>query len=1028
MIEGMAVRTVSAEIIAREPELATLAEALDVVAREAGEPAVHLVVSGEAGIGKTRLVEELRRMAEDRGCLVLWGSATDLGDGDVPYGALVEALRRLPSVLDPDDLATAVGPATKDLARLVPALGPSVALSDAESIGVGSTQSRILEALLGTLQRLAERGPVVVIVEDLHWADPATRDALAFLIRNLRDERVLLVLTVRSDDLFRRHPLVPWLAEVARSGRTRRVDLSRLDPTSTARLVAAMTRAAPDRSAAFSPVALQAIHDRSDGNPFFVEELVMATGSDGPDPSDGRLPPTLQDVLTARLAAVPPAAQTVMGVIAVAGRMMDHDLLVAVAGVPDDRLSDGLRAAIERQLLVVDAGPDGREHYAFRHALLQEAAYDILLPAERRQLHRRMAEALAARPIGTGADAAAHWSTLAAHWSAAHEVGPAFEASVRAGSAAADTFAFAEARRQFERAIDGWGAVDDPGLVAGMDREALLTRAAQAAWLMGDARQAVAWRREAAEAIDPAVDPVRASVLLAQLSQALWHHGLTEEAIPISERAVATMPSDARTPQRARVLAGHAKLLMLTDRLEESIRVADAAIELAVATGARPVEGHARATKALCLSGTWRCAESEAESSIALAIALETRDPDDLGRCHINRAEGFIRCGRPELGLDVLEAGLVAVTEAGASSTYGRFVRADAVLTSVEVGRWADARRYMDDPFVYEFTSPQTRRYELGRHVALLVGTGDATATAALDELWELLRDTPVESQFHGPYWVARIEHDLWVGDPTAALQAADAGLAQLAGGEWRWAALRLIRLGVRAAADLAVLERARRRPDGAAAAASRAAELAAGLPGLVAAWPSDGPARREADAEVTTVQAEVARAEDRDAAASWWSVAATWSSIGRPPLAAYAGWRAAEAAAAGGDRILAQTSLDDAYRIASQLGATPLIHACRSLATRSRLALGAETSPTLDEVDEVADDPFGLTERERTVLTLVARGYTNRQIGTELFISESTAGVHVSNILGKLGVTGRTEAAAIAVRLGLDQPAGDRP
>ncbi len=153
------------------------------------------------------------------------------------------------------------------------------------------------------------------------------------------------------------------------------------------------------------------------------------------------------------------------------------------------------------------------------------------------------------------------------------------------------------------------------------------------------------------------------------------------------------------------------------------------------------------------------------------------------------------------------------------------------------------------------------------------------------------------------------------------------------------------------------------------------------------------------------------------DDATSWRRVAVEWSAIGRPPLAAYAGWRAAEAAAAGGDRALAQTSLSDAYRIASSLGATPIVDACRSLATRSRMSLEADAPTPVVEADA---DPFGLTERERAVLTLVARGYTNRQIGTELFISESTAGVHVSNILGKLGVTSRTEAAAIAVRLDL--------
>jgi DNA-binding NarL/FixJ family response regulator len=1016
--------TGSPVIIGREPELETLSTTLDALVPDGG-PALHLVISGEAGIGKTRLVEELGAMAERRGYRVLRGSATDLGDGDVPYGALVEALRPLPAVLGADELASVVGPGASDLARLVPALGSIVTAPETDTIGVASTQSRILEALLATLQRLAARGPLVLIVEDLHWADPATRDALAFLIRNLRAEPVLLVLTVRTDDLFRRHPLVPWLAEIARSGRTRRLELPRLDGSATSRLVATMLDTRPGAgTTTFSPAELQVIHARSDGNPFFVEELVMAAGPERGETGTTRLPPTLQDILTARLASVPASAQTVLGISAVAGRMIDHDLLVAVADLPDDVLMAGLRAAIERHLLVVDGGPDDRERYAFRHALLQEAAAELLLPAERRRVHKHIAAALAVRPPGTGADAAAHWSTLAAHWSAAHEVGPAFEASIRAGLAAAETFAFAEARRQFERAIEAWDGVPDAAAVAGMDRVTLLNRAAQAAWVMGDARQAVAWRREAADAVDLATDPVRAAMLLAQLSQALWHHGLTEEAFPLSERAVATMPADARTSERARVLAGHAKLLMLTDRLADAIAVADEAIDLAEAIGARSVEGHVRATKGLALSGTWRCAESDTESAAALAIALETRDPDDLGRCHINRAEGLTRCGRPEAALEVLEAGFRAVTEAGASSTYGRFVRADAVLTAVEVGRWDEARRWMDDPFVYEVTSPQTRRYELGRHVALLVGTGDPAAAAALDELWALLRDTPVESQFHGPYWFARLEHDLWTGRPSEALVEADMALGQLAGGEWAWVPLRLIRLGARAAADLAVLERARRRATGAAQASARAAELAARLPALLARWPAEGPAREEADAEAAMTMAEVRRAADEDEEAAWRTIAATWTQIGRPPLAAYAAWRAAEAAVAAGDRASAQASLGEALRIATALGAMPLIEACRSLASRGRLALGAAAPDAQGQADGTRVDPFGLTERERAVLGLVALGRTNRQIGAELFISESTAGVHVSNILGKLGVGSRTEAAAVAVRLGLERSA----
>ncbi len=444
MIGHMPGRTVSPSIVGRDAELVVLAEAVAaIVDREPAATRTHLLVAGEAGIGKTRLVEELARMAEARGALVLRGAAADLGDGDVPYGAIVEALRRLPATIGPEALADIVGAAAPDLARLLPALGPAGAPADSDtSIGPGAVQSRILEALLGTLQRLAAQQPVVWIIEDLHWSDPATRDALAFLLRNLRDEPVLLVLTVRSDDLHRRHPLVPWLAEAARTGRTQRLDLARLDAAGTADIVAGMASGELGAAAsALSAADLATIHERSDGNPFFIEELVMARTSDDRAGQDSRLPPTLQDILTARIAAVPADAQQVLGVIAVGGRQMEHDLLVEVGDLPDDVLTGGLRTAIERQLLVVESAPDEPEGYAFRHALLQEAAYDELLPADRRRLHRALAAALARRPEGRGAVAAAHWSQLATHWSVAHEDDRAFEAAVRAGVAAADTFA-----------------------------------------------------------------------------------------------------------------------------------------------------------------------------------------------------------------------------------------------------------------------------------------------------------------------------------------------------------------------------------------------------------------------------------------------------------------------------------------------------------------------------------------------------------------------------------------------------------
>ena len=308
--------------------------------------------------------------------------------------------------------------------------------------------------------------------------------------------------------------------------------------------------------------------------------------------------------------------------------------------------------------------------------------------------------------------------------------------------------------------------------------------------------------------MDPAADPVRASLLLAQLAQARWHHGESERALPISEQAVAAMPVTSRSAEHAWVLAGHAKLLMLLDRLAESVLYADRAIEVGDEVGAQAAVGHAHATRGLALVGDWRCADSDASFAIAIANALRTKDPDDIGRSYINHAEALIRCGRPERAVEVLEQGLQAATEVGAVGTYGRFVRADLVATYVEIGRWDDAGRFIDDPSEHEVTVWQTRRYELARHVGLLVGRGDPSAGPLVEELGAMLEGAPVEAQFHALYWLARTEHDLWTGEPAAALTAVRAGLAQLETNEWRYAAVRLIRLGVRAAADLAALER----------------------------------------------------------------------------------------------------------------------------------------------------------------------------------------------------------------------------
>jgi DNA-binding CsgD family transcriptional regulator len=270
---------------------------------------------------------------------------------------------------------------------------------------------------------------------------------------------------------------------------------------------------------------------------------------------------------------------------------------------------------------------------------------------------------------------------------------------------------------------------------------------------------------------------------------------------------------------------------------------------------------------------------------------------------------------------------------------------------------------------------------------------------------------------------VAVAEAALWRGEPEVALASIRQGLHETEDREWPRYQLRLFRVGMRAAADLAEVARARRDVAGERVAIEAGDALWAAVPPVIGSAMArrGGPDAEENEAELAIVEAERARSAHGPAATAWADAAARWRAAENPYLAAYCAWRQAEATLGDGDRAAAATILADAHRVASGLGARPLVASIEALATRSRIDLvpDAEAVP-VPAAPAAPDDPFGLTRRERDVLPLLVKGRTNRQIAEELFISENTAGVHVSNILGKLGATTRTEAAGIAARLGL--------
>src|SRR5260370_5393115 len=304
----------------------------------------------------------------------------------------------------------------------------------------GLARQQMFGGVLGLLAEPAAAAPVLLVLEALHWADGSTRDLLTFLSRMLHRERVALIGTYRTDDLHRRHPLRPVVAELQRLPSVISVDLAPLDPSALAEHLMAV--AAPSR---IDAAELNDIVTRAEGNAYYAEELLASVLS-GDLADRSTLPAGLAALLLSRVEQLSDATQQVLRAAAVAGRRADDELVRAASGLQAAEHEGAVREAVTQQLLV----PDGTEGYAFRHALLREAVYADLLPGERTRLHATMGSLLSdeirlAMP-GTAAE-------LAQHCLASHDIPGAFAASVRAGEEAERLGAPAQAHRHSDQAL-----------------------------------------------------------------------------------------------------------------------------------------------------------------------------------------------------------------------------------------------------------------------------------------------------------------------------------------------------------------------------------------------------------------------------------------------------------------------------------------------------------------------------------------------------------------------------------------------
>ncbi|KJS55521.1 hypothetical protein VM98_12750 [Streptomyces rubellomurinus subsp. indigoferus] len=1007
MLASMQQISVSPVFVGRGSEITELTDAL----RRAGTGSPQaILIGGEAGVGKTRLLEEFLCRAGDAGALTTLGSCLEVGAEGLPYAPLAAALRRLHRALGAELEGAAAG-SEGHLARLLPEFGEADGEPNDEY-----GRARLFEHTARLFERLGADRTLVLAIEDLHWSDRSTRELIAFLVRTLHRSRVLLVATYRTDDLHRRHPLRPFLAELERLRTVQRLELARFGRREVAaQLAGILGTTAPDRQ------LVDRIHRRSEGNPFFVEELATAVQ----DGVGAGLTDSLRDMLLVRVEGLDEDAQRVVKIAAEGGSRVEHALLAAVLADDEEALIESLRAAVGANILRLDGDGEG---YCFRHALVREAVSDDLLPGERHRINRKFALAVEAEPLLVPGDALP--ARLANYWYHAHDPARALPAALEAARAARRRNAFAEQLGMLERALELWDAVSEEVLANTLrpydwaetyppgscdhgadDCESIqlvdvLAEAVVAARRSGDRERGLSLARRGLRLVDEAAHPLRAAwfhINRSRMLDSLRRSGSNEE-IDYALRLVEHLPPSA---VQADVFALSAGRGVIKGPGPEHIELAERAIRIAEEVGAHSVELHARMTLGYLRYDVLGDTEGGlAELAGAVDRARTLGVPDVLLRGINNLANMRRGLGRPEEAVALAREGLEFADGNGLLRNIGSILSGNLLEALVDLGRLDEAAEVLAACEATGLTDGHVEFLDRIRgDLALLNGdlAGAATALArarASDRQGEVQHTVPISRLA-----VALAAHGGRPLDARAELLA-ELGREQRLGYESD--VYPLLVEGATVEADNRGLPQAGPgRAEALAAIAAAAAELRPRAP-LHHGW-------------ARLLEAELARAEGADTPEQWAEAVALLRTTGLPHPLALALARAGEAELVAGRREAAAELLREARELASGRGDRLLAARIAGLVERGGLDLAAGERPAAAAAPAPSvGDSFGLTPRERDVLRLLARGWTNRQIAEELYISPKTASVHVSNILGKLSVAGRGEAAALAHRLRL--------
>jgi DNA-binding CsgD family transcriptional regulator len=991
----------------RVAELRTVADALS------GRGASALLIVGEAGVGKSRLVAAAAAAVAEVGVVSGWCLPSS---GALPLVAVIDVLRGLTAVEDGQlfkaVLAESPSFVRGELARLLPELDEPQ--EDTEGPGGWDDwrRQRLFDALRQTLAASSQLRPVAVVIEDLHWADPSTLDLIDYLLARGHGTGVPLVLTYRAEDEDTDPAGGEWLTRAVRNDRVHRLDLGALTRAETAEQIDLLMGQQPTTS------LVEEIYARSEGNPFFTDQLVAALASTDAPPT---LPGGLRGLLLDRIGHVEEAQRQVLAALAIAERGLDEPALTRVCGTPRDVVRDSLRDLAARRLL---RRPDAAGRHSLRHALLGDVVADILLPSERAEMHRRIARLL------SGWNEPELAADIAEHYAGAGLTAEELRWRVAAGQRADAVYASAEAARHWLRAVRLSESLSADDRVDGLSLAQMYGAAVDALAAAGSEETAHALSEEALDRLGDTDDENAAEVL----RRAGQMRGISEPSrgLELLGRALAIYDRRPPSADQVRTLRDMLDILANDGRQEEAAAALARALHLAAQAELRDFGlelGAIGASHDLLAAGR----SDEALQQIRDISRQLT--PDDDAELHLRVAimhtAILCDCGLEHEVEAVAAPALQIAADRGMAHSYlPALLRGNSFESMVDVGR-VDAAARLIDPVSQDEPGVSARvDYEARAYLEMLRGNiGDARRRWT--EL-HALAPQPLAWRAGAFRWEA--ETSLWDGDADAAaneslallseiLEATDGALTgnallPVAGG--------LLSAAVRSCADLADQARAVRDPEALHRAEQQAAAVNTAYHEMVPDPFAPGPLRPLAPGSAATWQAEWSRLRGGSDSYLWGRAAAAWDAMSHPHRAAYAYYRQAEALLSrpGGKKPGAALLRAAAERAAHHV---PLRRAIQGMAQHAGVDLTRRSESEVSR-EQAPSQPFGLTDRELAVLQLLAKGKTNSEIGAALFISRKTASVHVTNILRKLEVASRVQAATVAQRNGLLEPSGTAP